>query len=79
MRSRQRGGKLSRSYFVAGLARPWDNEAKRQLAAQITTLVRRSGFGAEARTKAILQKKGVSGVMVALLWFYLTSLASLPF
>jgi beta-lactamase regulating signal transducer with metallopeptidase domain len=57
------GGKLTRAYFVGGMARPWDEEARTFLATQLPVLVRRSGFGAESRVKAIFDKKGVNGVL----------------
>ena len=57
------GGKITHAYFVGGLSRPWDDEARRQLATDLPRLVRRSGLGAEQRTQSILQKKGVPGVL----------------
>jgi hypothetical protein len=57
------GGRVSHAYFVGGLSRPWDDEARRWLAAEVPLLVRRAGIGAESRTKSILEKKGVSGVL----------------
>jgi hypothetical protein len=57
------GGKLTHAYFVGGMARPWDEEARAFLAAQLPVLVRRSGIGAESRVKAIFEKKGVNGVL----------------
>ena len=56
-------GSITHAYFVAGLSRPWDDAARRQLATDLPLLVRRSGLGAEQRTKGILEKKGVSGVL----------------
>ena len=55
-------GSLSRTYYVAGLKKPWDDDAKRFLAAELPILVRQSGIGAEARVKSIFDSKGVSGV-----------------
>ena len=55
-------GVLTHSYFVAGLKRPWDDEAKRFLATQLPVMVRRSGIGAESRVKSIFQRRGVNGV-----------------
>jgi len=55
-------GTLTRTYFVAGLKRPWDDEAKRFLATQLPAIVRRSGLGADARVKSIFGRKGVNGV-----------------
>ena len=56
-------GTLTHTYFVGGLRRPWDDEAKRFLATQLPMLVRRSGLGAESRVKSIFEKKGVNGVL----------------
>ena len=55
-------GTLERTYFVAGLKRAWDDEARRFLATQLPILVRQSGIGAESRVKAIFDKKGANGV-----------------
>ena len=60
---RSAGGTLTRTYFVAGLSRPWDDEARRFLATRLPVLVRRSGLGAEARVKSIFERKGVNGVL----------------
>lgn len=57
------GGTLTRTYYVGGVERPWNDDARAFLAAEIKHLVRRTGFGAEGRVKSILQKKGVSGVL----------------
>jgi hypothetical protein len=56
-------GVLTHTYFVGGLKRPWDDEAKRFLAIQLPVMVRRSGIGAESRVKSIFQKKGTNGVL----------------
>ena len=55
-------GALTRTYFVAGLKRPWDDEAKRFLATQLPIMVRQSGIGAESRVKSIFERRGVNGV-----------------
>jgi hypothetical protein len=55
-------GSLTRTYFVAGMKRPWDDEARRFLTTQLPILVRHSGIGAESRVKSIFAKKGVNGV-----------------
>jgi hypothetical protein len=55
-------GTLTRTYFVAGLKRPWDEEAKRFLATQLPIMVRQSGIGAESRVKSIFERRGVNGV-----------------
>ena len=60
---RSTGGQISHAYFVGGLSRPWNDEAQRFLATEISRLVRQSGLGASARTKAILEKNGVAGVL----------------
>jgi hypothetical protein len=60
---RSAGGTLTRKYYVAGLERPWNDDARRELAEQITALVRHSGLGAESRVRSIFEKKGVSGVL----------------
>jgi hypothetical protein len=57
------GGTLTRSYYVGGLSRPWDEDARLFLATQLPVLVRRSGLGADARVKSIFEKKGVNGVL----------------
>ena len=57
------GGTLTRAYYVGGVSLPWDDDARRFLAAQLPVLVRRSGLGADARVKSIFEKKGVSGVL----------------
>jgi hypothetical protein len=55
-------GALTHTYFVAGMKRPWDDEARRFLTTQLPLLVRQSGIGAESRVKSIFEKKGVNGV-----------------
>jgi hypothetical protein len=60
---RSSGGTITRSYYVGGLSRPWDDEARRRLEEQLPLLVRRSGLGAEARVRSIFAKKGVAGVL----------------
>jgi hypothetical protein len=55
-------GTIERTYFVAGLKRPWDEEAKRFLATQLPIMVRRSGMGAASRVRSIFEKKGAGGV-----------------
>ena len=56
-------GTLTRAYFVAGMKRPWDDEAKRFLSTELPIVVRQTGLGAESRVKSIYGKKGVSGVL----------------
>ena len=60
---RSQNGSITRTYYVAGMARPWDDDARQRLARDLPALVRRSGIGAESRVKSILQKKGVIGVL----------------
>jgi hypothetical protein len=60
---RSQNGTITRTYYVAGVTRAWDDEARQRLAAELPTLVRRSGMGAQGRVKSILQKKGVRGVL----------------
>jgi hypothetical protein len=55
-------GTLTHTYFVAGMKRPWDEEARRFLTTQLPILVRQSGIGAESRVKSIFEKKGAKGV-----------------
>jgi hypothetical protein len=55
-------GTLTHTYFVGGVKRAWDEEAKRFLATQLPLVVRRSGMGAEARVKSIFLRNGVNGV-----------------
>jgi hypothetical protein len=57
------GGRLTRAYYVGGISRPWNDDARTFLATQLPLLVRRSGLGAEARVKSIFDKKGASGVL----------------
>jgi beta-lactamase regulating signal transducer with metallopeptidase domain len=60
---RSSGGRLTHTYFVAGVPRTWDAAAQRELAELLPIVVRRSGIGAESRVKSIFQRKGVSGVL----------------
>ena len=60
---RSSGGRLTRTYYVSGVSRGWDEEARKELAEIVPWLVRRSGLGAEARVKSIAAKKGVPGVL----------------
>ena len=61
---RSEGGRLTHRYYVAGLSRPYDDEARRWLASELsTTLVRRMGLGAESRTRQILAAGGVPAVL----------------
>jgi beta-lactamase regulating signal transducer with metallopeptidase domain len=60
---RSSGGVITRKFYVAGLERPYDDEARRWLAERLPVLVRRSGLGAEQRVKSIFARSGVSGVL----------------
>jgi len=60
---RSSGGRLTRTYYIAGVSRGWDDDARRALAEMLPTLVRRSGLGAESRVKSIFAKKGTAGVL----------------
>lgn len=60
---RSENGAITRTYYVAGLSRGWDEQGRQRLAADLPALVRRSGIGAESRVKSILQKQGVPGVL----------------
>ena len=57
------GGSLTHTYYVSGIARPWDEDARRWLATGLPALVRQSGLAAESRVKQIVEKKGVNGVL----------------
>jgi hypothetical protein len=57
------GGRLAHRYYVAGLSRRYDDDARRWLANELPVLVRRSGLGAEARTRQILAAGGVPAVL----------------
>lgn len=56
-------GALTHTYYVAGMKRPWDDEAKRFLSTELPILVRQTGIGAESRVKSIFGNKGVGGVL----------------
>src|SRR5438309_10237094 len=58
---RSSGGTITRSYFVGGSARPWDDDARRWLATELPKLVRRSGLGAEVRTRQLVSAGRVDG------------------
>jgi hypothetical protein len=60
---RSSNGTMARTYAVNGTARPWDDEARRWLATELPKLVRRSGLGADARTRQIFSARGVDGVL----------------
>ena len=60
---RSSNGVITRKFYVAGLERPFDDEARRWLAEKLPILVRRSGIGAQQRVKSIFTKKGTGGVL----------------
>jgi hypothetical protein len=60
---RSSAGTLTRRYWVSGTERPWDEDARRWLASELPVVIRRTGLGAGARVKSILQKRGVRGVL----------------
>ena len=60
---RSSGGVITRTFYVAGLQRPFDDDARRWLAEKLPILVRRSGIGADERVKSIFAKRGVNGVL----------------
>jgi hypothetical protein len=60
---RSAGGVITRTFYVAGLQRPFDDDARRWLAEKLPVVVRRSGIGAEQRVTSIFAKRGVNGVL----------------
>jgi hypothetical protein len=60
---RHEGGLISRRFYASGLEQPWEPDGRQWLAHRLPSLVRRSGFGAAARTRRILQVRGVAGVL----------------
>ena len=60
---RSEGGRLTHRYYVSGLSRRYDDDARRWLADELPTLVRRSGLGAQSRTRQILAAGGVPAVL----------------
>src|SRR5262249_16809455 len=60
---RASGGRMTRTFYVAGVSRGWDNEAQRMLSEMLPSLVRRSGLGASSRVQSIFAKRGVNGGM----------------
>ena len=60
---RSSGGAITRKFYVGGVERPFDDEARRWMAEKLPALVRRSGIGAPQRVRSIFAKKGLSGVL----------------
>jgi hypothetical protein len=60
---RSERGAISRSYSVGGTPRPWDEEARKQLAMNLGWLVRRSGLSAQSRTRQLFEARGLAGVL----------------
>jgi hypothetical protein len=60
---RSSGGAITRKFYVGGVERPFDDEARRWMAEKLPALVRRSGIGAAQRVRSIFSKKGPSGVL----------------
>jgi beta-lactamase regulating signal transducer with metallopeptidase domain len=59
----ERNGVITRAYFVDGSERPWNDDARLWLAAELPFLVRRSGVAANERVQHILATRGVSGAL----------------
>jgi hypothetical protein len=60
---RSSGGAITRKFYVGGVERPFDDEARRWMAEKLPALVRRSGIGAAQRVRSIFAKRGLSGVL----------------
>ena len=60
---REERGAITRRYYVGGFARAWNDGVQSELSGRLRSLVRRSGFGARARTEQLLATKGVEGVL----------------
>src|SRR3989441_3987489 len=60
----QRGGNgLDHVYKIDGDVRPFDDEAKAWLKETLTFLLRRTGFMAEERSRWILERRGIQGLI----------------
>jgi beta-lactamase regulating signal transducer with metallopeptidase domain len=55
-------GTVQRRWFVADHERPYDAEARAWLAAVLTDLLRHTGYAAAARSRWLLDTRGVSGL-----------------
>ena len=60
---RRGGGGLEHVYKVDGDVRPYDDEAKAWLRETLTFLLRRTGFMAEERSRWILERRGIQGLI----------------
>src|SRR5207244_1007411 len=60
---RRSGGGLEHVYKVDGDVRPYDDEAKAWLRETLTFLLRRTGFMAEERSRWILERRGIQGLI----------------
>jgi beta-lactamase regulating signal transducer with metallopeptidase domain len=60
---RETNGAIRRSYYVDGSEQPWNDDARRWLAAELPFLVRRSGVAAKERVQQILATRGVTGAL----------------
>jgi hypothetical protein len=60
---RSENGRITHSYYVAGVARTWDADAEQRLREVLPKLVRRTGLGAESRVRTIYEAKGTVGVL----------------
>lgn len=60
---RERNGAITRVYYVDGSERPWNDDARLWLAAELPFLVRRSGVAANERVQHILATRGLSGAL----------------
>ena len=61
--TRDATGQLSRRYFVNGEARVLDDAGRKWLAGILLIAVRQGAFDADNRTRSILRKQGVEGVL----------------
>jgi beta-lactamase regulating signal transducer with metallopeptidase domain len=59
----ERGGEVSRKWYVDGDQLPWDDEAQAWLETMIPEFARRTGFAADARVAQILAQDGVDAVL----------------
>jgi beta-lactamase regulating signal transducer with metallopeptidase domain len=60
---REHNGTITRAYYVDGSERPWNDDARLWLAAELPFLVRRSGVAANERVQHILVTRGLSGAL----------------